>query len=363
MESDRIVPVPFSHSEPCEPLPEYSRSYEDDCAAPPRSFSYAEAAAASSSLLDPQETSLHVVGFGTEEDTADINADISFRHSYWQHRRVRVFRALESLTADPMRLHRFRHCGQGAWVQRAIGKPGVFRVISAKCHDRFCEACQREKRLRICANLVKRLPDGRVRFVTLTLKSSRDPLGDQVDRLIGSFAKLRRGRKMKGCFAGGCWFLEVTRNKQTGLWHPHLHVMCQGDFIPVDLLRREWLRCTGDSFIVDVREIKHVQEVAGYVTKYAAKAVNVAAIDNDEDLREVMRCFQSRRMYNPFGSWKGLKLSDPPDTETEWEYFATLAEIRRKAKAGDDVSLQILHAVRQAYAVAMSPTDYAPPPF
>lgn len=352
MTHDRIVPFPISHESQCESVPEFSRTYEADCAAAP-----------SSSLLDPQETSLHVVGFGTDDDTADINADISFRHSYWQHRRARVYKVLQGMTGDVMRVHRFLHCGQGAWVQRAIGKPGVFRVISAKCHDRFCEACQREKRLRISGNLMNKLPDGRLRFVTLTLKSAPGDLGEQIDRLIGSFAKLRRGRKLAGCFKGGIWFLEVTRNRTTGLWHPHLHVMTQGDFIPLDLLRVQWLKATGDSFIVDIREIKHVREVVGYVTKYAAKAVNVASIESDADLAAVMRVFQSRRMFNVFGNWKALKLSDPPDTDTEWEYYERLAVVRRKAKEGDDVAIQVLHAVRQAYAVAMSPEVYTPPPF
>lgn len=363
MEPDRIVQPPFSNQGSAPELPEFSRSYEEDCAAP-RCFSYAEAAAASdSSLLDPQETSLHVASDSLDFSTDDLKQDVGFRHSYWQHRRERVYRCLQKLVYDPARLLHFNHCGAGAWVQRAIGHPGKFRVVSMKCHDRFCEACQREKRLKISRNLVNKMPDGRVRFVTLTLRSSNTPLKDQIDRMVKAFAKLRRGARLRKCFEGGIWFLEVTRNNKTCLWHPHLHVLVQGDYIPLDLLRLEWHRCTGDSYIVDVRDIKHVNEVVGYVTKYAAKAVNVASIPDDESLTEVMQVFQSQRMYQPFGSWTKLKLSAPCESDLEWEYYERLAVVRRKAKDGDDVAIQILHTLRTAAAITAEPTDYAPPPF
>ena len=363
MERDRIVPFPISNQSQCEPLPEYTRSYEDDCARPPGGAGPVASETPYSSLLDPQETSLHIASDSLDYDTNDLKQDVAFRHSYWQHRRERVYRVLQRLGHDPMRAHRFAHCGAGAWVQRAIGEKTKFRVISAKCHDRFCEACQREKRLKISRNLMSKLPDGRIRFVTLTLRSSAQPLDEQIDRMLKAFAKMRRGRKLAKCFIGGIWFLEVTRNGKTNLWHPHLHVLVQGDFLPVDLLRLEWHRCTGDSYIVDVREIKHVQEVCGYVTKYAAKAVNVANLQSDDDLAEVMKYFCGQRMFAAFGTWVRLKLSATCESDVEWEYYERLATIRRKAKDGDDVAIQILHTLRAAGPITTEPYEYIPPPF
>lgn len=363
MESDRIVPFPFSSQGSAPELPEFSRSYEEDCAAP-RCFSYAEAAAASdSSLLDHQETSLHVASDSLDYDSSDLKQDVAFRHSYWQHRRERVYRVLQTIGHDPMRVHRFAHCGAGAWVQRAIGEKTKFRVISAKCHDRFCEACQREKRLKISRNLMSKLPDGRVRFVTLTLRSSATPLDQQIDRMLKAFAKMRRGRRLSKCFVGGIWFLEVTKNAKTNLWHPHVHCLVQGDYIPLDLLRLEWHRCTGDSYIVDVRDIKHVKEVCGYVTKYAAKAVNLAALQSEADLAEAMAVFRGQRMFAAFGTWVRLKLSATCESDVEWEYYERLATIRRKAKDGDDVAIHILHALRAVGPITTEPYEYIPPPF
>lgn len=337
---------------------------EPECNHAPRCHRETEdpAAAAASASLDPLELSLHAISRDVDPESFEDLLDARFRHSWWAHRRRPVFKALTNIGVDDARRQRFADCGKQAWVQQSRQDHRRFRVVSNRCRDRWCEACQRERRLRISLNLQERCPEGRIRFVTLTLKHNVAPLPEQIDRIIACFARLRRSAKMKQCFRGGMWFLEIKRSKNGFYWHPHLHCLVQGDYIPLERLRKAWHDITGDSFIVDIRQISGRAEAVGYVTKYAGKSCSPAMAFQGVHLEELMQALDDRNTFGTFGTWRGLKLTEKPSDDATWDYVCSLATLRLRIQEGDEKAMNILAVLQGTRAAAEAPDDPQPPP-
>lgn len=310
-----------------------------------------------SSSVHTNESSFVSPPRSPEEERLDELSDVLFRHSGWQTRRLRIYDILSSVSGNPNRLHRFAACGARAWVQRTVNPPHTYRVISNRCRDRWCEPCQRERRLKIALNLAHRLPPGRVRFVTLTLRSSADTIGEHLHRLISCFRKLRQSRKLAGCFRGGAWFAEFTVSERSGLVHPHLHILTTGDFIPHQVLRSEWLRLTGDSYITDVRELRRPADAAGYVAKYAGKLLSSQIMRTPELLQQAVIAFESARGWSVYGNWRGMKLSESTPDDRAWEYLCPLQSLIRLADEGDEQARSIIAALHGTAAALAAPDD------
>jgi len=163
---------------------------------------------------------------------------------------------------------------------------------------------------------------------------------------------------------GGAAFFEVTRSAETGLWHPHLHILVEGKYLPQEQLAGLWKDITGDSKIVDIRLVDQRKGVAEYVTKYVGSPFP-ADIYRDQDLlAEAMTAITGRRTCLTFGHWRGLKLTKL-STNDSWEPLAPLQEIRQRAQAGDPWAIAVLQACKpnlqigtdQAYAWAYEESE------
>lgn len=282
---------------------------------------------------------------------------LSFRHSFWQSRRHRTYSALSSAFPSSSRLSRFESCGEGAWIQKSRTTPPRYRIRSSHCKDRFCEACSREKRNLVASNLYRNLSDRPLRLLTLTLKSNCTPLRSQISRLYKCFAKFRNASKITKILRGGVYFFEITYNAKIRMWHPHLHVIFEGGYLPADLARSTWLSITGDSYVLDIRFIRNVKLAASYVTKYAAKCINASVWSEPRALDEAIRALERSRTFNTFGSWRSLHLTRPPDDDTEWVDLAPLSTTLIQAKSGDPIAADLIRQLRR-----FADTVDGPPP-
>ncbi|MFZ1179182.1 MAG: hypothetical protein WAO15_23595, partial [Mycobacterium sp.] len=155
------------------------------------------AAASVSSSVHTQGLSVDPSGNRPPAPETSDSVGVSFRHSFWQDHRRLVGSCIAEAFYSPNRQHRFQTCGSRAWVQRSVEPIPRYRVISTRCKDRWCEACARERRHKIAANLVRKLPPGRLRFVTLTLKTTTDDIGTAARRMIRAFHRLRQDKRLK----------------------------------------------------------------------------------------------------------------------------------------------------------------------
>jgi hypothetical protein len=109
---------------------------------------------------------------------------------------------------------------------------------------------------------------------------------------------------------GGLHSIEVKRGKNSGLWHPHVHMiwLCyeQPDQAKLSV---EWKQFTGDSFIVDVRPFYDQDDVvSGFleVFKYALKFSDLELEDNWDAFTKLA----GNRLVDAFGVLRGVEVRD-----------------------------------------------------
>lgn len=123
------------------------------------------------------------------------------------------------------------------------------------------------------------------KFLTLTLQKN---VGNLQSRLMNLwemrktlFYYLTRGvpygkngKKKKYVIRSWCGIIEPPN---------HVHIVVDCEFIPSDLISKVWHTVTGDSYIVDIREVDRsdLRKVAGYITKYMTKAGQWAGMNLD----------------------------------------------------------------------------------
>lgn len=289
---------------------------------------------------------------------------VLFRHSGWLRDRKRVFDALRYTDAKPSRIERFRGCGSNAWVVRNEENPDQYSVVSDHCRDRFCRPCARFRGQTIANNVAEYLQNREYRFVTLTIKTTDLTLKQAVDKLYRSFSHLRRAKLWTDKVLGGCAVCEV-KPKDGGVgWHPHLHAIVEGKYIPLKPLRKLWLQITGDSFIVDVAYGRSPEHAARYVAKYITKPFDDGTTRTPHRLHEAILALTGRRLVTTFGTWRGAKLTVPHITGT-WVKLCGLGELIYWANHGRQDAVELLQYLidNVPYAEFPRPTGRAPPKF
>ena len=157
------------------------------------------------------------------------------------------------------------------------------------CGHRFCPYCnwrKSRKQAVLISTLLKYLKSNGFEFLFLTLTApnvSGDELKSEIERFSSSFTKMIKRKKFSQSIEGYVRNLEITYNKKTKTFHPHLHViLCvQKSYFtnPKKYISRAhylkiWQECMKDDRItqVDVRKIdtdsfKAIAEVSKYTSK------------------------------------------------------------------------------------------------
>lgn len=214
------------------------------------------------------------------------------------------------------KMFRLNSCRTGAFFVRNC-ETGQIRVASQSCKLRHCPLCTKSKTLVIKQNVTAWLKFAKYpKLLTFTLKHSDENLRSQIDRLYESFKEIRRLKILKKKCRGGIWFFQVKKSKTDGLFHPHLHCLISGSFIPQREIARKWLKITGDSQVVDIRQIKSPETAARHVSRYAAKPCSLKHLSLDECI-ELAEALEKRRLCGTWGICRKLKLTSPPELEKE----------------------------------------------
>lgn len=269
------------------------------------------------------------------------DAGVTFRHSGWQKRRERVLASLERIDPFSSRITRFAACGRNAWVLRSVSDPDVYRVACSKCRDRFCVPCASARGRRVAARVAELSKDRKVRLVTLTLRINNAPLSDQLSRLYCCYARLRRRKVWTSSQLGGIAFVEIKRRAESHTWHPHLHILTEGSYVPKSSLSGAWLEITGDSMIVDIKLCRSGDDAARYVAKYATKGVHGGVENDPEMLDEAVEALKGRRLFACFGSWS-LPADDADLYPGEWRTVGTLRSVVERSLGGDVAARAVL---------------------
>lgn len=128
---------------------------------------------------------------------------------------------------------RLRSCGlfPVVAVNKQTGKKGIVSLFH--CCVRLCPVCEWRRsrtnffKLSSAFQWIREREPGLVPvFLTLTVKNTdADGLRSTISHTLQSFSKLLRQRPIQEVVRGYYRGVEVTRNRKTGEYHPHIHVL------------------------------------------------------------------------------------------------------------------------------------------
>lgn len=180
-------------------------------------------------------------------------------------------------------------CGQFLEFHVSAGGSKLARAFF--CKDRLCPMCNWRRSLKVFSQMSKVMDalqgqGFQFLFLTLTVKNcSGDTLGAVLDEMQHAWNRMLHLKKFRSVVCGTFRAIEVTRNRLTGEYHPHYHVVLavRPDYFKKSYIKQsEWKRVWRESCrleydpIVDIRTIradskKDMAKAVAETSKYAVK--------------------------------------------------------------------------------------------
>lgn len=150
---------------------------------------------------------------------------------------------------------RIAGCHQAYMVLRNLDSkaPALAHLIPYLCNQRACPACSRRRSWDLFTRVMEEVgprilhqPDEySLRWITFTMRSPKwGALAPGLDDLLHAWVRIRRHDHALWTdnVDGYLFNVEISCNRSSKTWHPHIHVVYTGDFIPQSLLDRAWRR-------------------------------------------------------------------------------------------------------------------------
>ena len=248
---------------------------------------------------------------------------------------------------DPEKVRQLFQCGNylkfGIWDIPEIPKPKLLYSNLCKNHH-LCSNCAARRGnmaaavlAEKCDQLLKLNPSKKLVFITFTVKNGED-LNERLTHLRNSHKKLKTKRRnaQKGKTSssikdleGGAGAYELTYNSKTKEWHPHIHEVAlvqasvKTNLLQVDI-SKEWHKITGDSFVVDVKEVQGESKedlamACLEIMKYSLKQANMTPMDQYKAYLVV----QKKRLHYSYGCFYGFKFPEDYNRDAITELMKT----------------------------------------
>lgn len=206
------------------------------------------------------------------------------------------------------------------------------RLKSRYCNTRFCHICNRIRTAKMMNGYGEQLKEfSEPRFVTLTAPTVKAPeLRDEICSRLASFRRILDGwRKRYGKIPKGIRKLEVTYNSDSDWYHPHFHVIIDGNEKAVELVR-EWLERfpSATAKAQDIREVDQasMNELFKYATKPFTKSTKARTLEvYDYALENIAVAMKGKRSLQPFGGLKRVS-EDVDETTLNGQIYPELPE-------------------------------------
>jgi len=254
---------------------------------------------------------------------SDCREDYTFRGFLLRTRRAAYARACEIYATVDGHFggkfsSRLQNCRKHAWFVRHRETHHI-RVMSSRCKLRWCPICRDVSRMIVTRAVdewlkVQRYP----KMITFTLLHSDNPLEQQISRLYDCFRQIRRRALFTRSVTGGVWFFQLKLNLRDNTWHPHIHCLVAGNFIAHNRLKSLWHKITGDSYVVDIRAVKDLDNASTEVARYATSPADITRMSIDQAI-DVFYATKNRRICGSWGTAKAITLKPlPQDDQDDW---------------------------------------------
>lgn len=212
---------------------------------------------------------------------------------------------------------------------RTCGQHTIKYYPTFRCKKNYCPDCAAERAARIArqteARIVEamKLVQGRLCLMTLTMKNA-PTLDGGLARLKKAFTNFKRKQAFKQHIKGYFGGFEFTYNPKTNDFHVHLHlIVLRGAFWNQSDISDAWREVTGDSFIVDIRQVRDLHKGVKELCKYIVKPLDLRTMP-DERFREVVGMKKGTRMFISGGCFYNVKLDEADDDESVLSEFQQL---------------------------------------
>ena len=220
--------------------------------------------------------------------------------------------------ATPEKAQRLKDCGSLVLINQQ-GK-----LFSANfCKNRYCPICQWRRSRKAFAKsykVQKRMEqkfDYNYLFLTLTLRNTPD-LAKGIDDILKSFKSLQDTSQYRKVVKGFIRTLEITYNKQSKEWHPHLHIILavKKDYFTNSELytdRETWARLWKQSAKIeyypqcDIRKIDNNERenAIAEVSKYMVKPIDIDLSAETETIyTSLLKSTFGRRLTSTGGDYR-----------------------------------------------------------
>lgn len=215
-----------------------------------------------------------------------------------------------------------KHCGTNLIFKSCPNGDHKHLVGANFCRERFCPMCayRRQKKFYHSTldimNYIAALDIFHYTFLTLTVKNVKSyQLAAALQMLSKSWDKFMKRRKIKALVKGFIKAVEITYNKDTNEYHPHLHVVLVFDkeyykshYISHNSFMQTWKECikaTYDPFVFvekieDTAPAQSVTELVKYTCKWSD-------IINSEVLQVFSAALRGKRCISYGGICKEVK--------------------------------------------------------
>jgi plasmid rolling circle replication initiator protein Rep len=261
----------------------------------------------------------------------------------WREKKMRGILTADSFErlGETKRAGRIRDCGTFLEFKKNEETGQKFLSAANFCRERLCPMCQWRRSLRVFyeCSIVLDIAEAKHQelmplFLTLTLKNCKAEAGElskTLDVIFKGWHRFINHSKMKKVLAG--WFraLELTYNKKTNEFHPHIHalILVDKDYFKKGYLETsEWVRLWRMSLgidydpICDIRRIrnnKNRRKGIAEVAKYTVKDTEIISHEEartDALVSALSVSLKGRRLYAFGGILKQIQ-ANLTDTDTE----------------------------------------------
>lgn len=204
-----------------------------------------------------------------------------------------------------------RDCGN--YLQFVRDPKNKKHMVLAKaffCKDRFCALCQWRRLLKVTFQMKRTIekslienPTSRFLFLTLTVKDVKgNEIRDSIKKMNRAFTRMMSWKNLKSVVIGFVRSTEITVNRETMMYHPHLHVLLQvkssyfkgGNY----LSHNDWCNLWGKAMKLDYKPLVSVSTIkpkktgddsivsaVAEVGKYTVKPTTYLSTDKSFDIQ------------------------------------------------------------------------------
>lgn len=165
-----------------------------------------------------------------------------------------------------------------------------------------------------------------LRYLVLAERNCAN-LADGVASLWSAWTSLRRSVHWKRKVRGSIAVLEVTYNRDSQTWHPHLNVLMEGEYFPFEQLNLLWQHVTagnGRTSYIRAADESTVYELIKYTLKVAERAQEETGvsslrliIDRPAAIDELLSALYGARLIRTYGTFYGLNVTDQDEPQEE----------------------------------------------